>query len=170
MAFVVPTRRGGFEVRESHATPAGPRSRTLATFTELTDEVIEKARSRAAKPPSPEELRAAAARAGAPVPGPAVDEAARETLRLLAQGERPDPMLRRLLLDALGENEAPPQETSEAKRRAAVVSDAARSATEWIGVGLDERARALRDLLELADALPVRFRPDEIGFPRLSST
>jgi hypothetical protein len=170
MAFVVPTRRGAFEARESHATPEGPRSRTLATFTELTEDVIEKARSRAAKPLSPEELRAAAARAGAPVPGPAVDEAARETLRLLARGEKLDPMLRRLLLDALSENELGPRGENGGKRRGPVVSAAARSATEWIGVGPGERATALRDLLELADALPVRFRSADIGFPRLSST
>jgi hypothetical protein len=170
MAFVVPTRRGTFEVRESHATPEGPRSRTLVTFTELTEEVIQKARSRAAKPPSAQELRAAAARAGAPVPGTAVDEATRNALRLLAHGEKPDPMLRRLLLDALSEAEGGPQGEPRRERRAPAVSDAARSATEWIGVGIADRARALGDLLELADALPVRFRSTAIGFPRLSST
>ena len=161
MAFVVPTKRGSFEVRESHSTPAGPRSRTLATFKEMSDEVIEKARSRAAKPPSAAELRAAAARVGAPLSGPPVDRAARQTLRLLAGGERLDPMLRRLLLDALS-----PQEE---RGQSATVSDAARSATQWIGVGLERRGAALRDLLELADALPIQIRSEEIGFPRLKS-
>ena len=65
MAFVVRTKRGEFEIRESRSTPKGPRSRTLATFRELSDEVIEKARARAAKPPDAEELRDAARRAGA---------------------------------------------------------------------------------------------------------
>jgi hypothetical protein len=161
MAFVISTKRGGFEVRESRSTPAGPRSRTLATFREMSDEVIEKARSRAAKPPSAKELRVAAVRAGAPVPGHPVDRAARETLRLVAGGERLDPMLRRLLLDALS-----PQEEGG---RPATVSDAARSATEWIGVSPEHRGEALRDLLELADALPIRIRSEEIGFPKLKS-
>src|SRR6478609_10971106 len=101
MAFIVPTRKGSFEIRESRSTAAGPRSRTLASFRELTDETIEKARARAAKAPSAGDLRAAALRAGAPVAAPPVDRAARELVGRLAKGERPDPMLRRLLLDAL---------------------------------------------------------------------
>jgi hypothetical protein len=161
MAFVVPAKRGGFEVRESRSTPAGPRSRTLATFREMSDEVIEKARSRAAKPPSPEQLRAAAARAGAPFSGPPVDRAARETLRRLASGAPLDPMLRRLLLDALS-----PQEE---RGQSATVSDAARSASQWIGASPERRGETLHDLLELADALPIRIRSGEIGFPRLRS-
>jgi hypothetical protein len=161
MAFVVPTKRGSFEVRESHSTPAGPRSRTLATFREMSDEVIEKARSRAAKPPSPGQLRAAATRAGAPLSGPPVDRAARETLRLVSGGERLDPMLRRLLLDALSPREE--------RGQSATVSDAARSASQWIGARPERRAEALQDLLELADALPIRIRSEEIGFPRLKS-
>ena len=36
----------------------------------------------------------------------------------------------------------------------ATVSDAARKATEWIGSSLEERAKALRDLLEPSEALP----------------
>ena len=35
-----------------------------------------------------------------------------------------------------------------------LVSSAARSATQWIGASLNQREKALRDLLELADALP----------------
>lgn len=164
MAFVVPTKRGTFEIRESHSTPDGPRSRTLATFSELTDEVIEKARERASgSTPSAEDLREAAIRAGAPVPGPPADEAARETLRLLAKGERLDPMLKHLLADAL-EPRYRRDRPSEGS-----VSDSARSATEWIGASPSERGGALRDLLELADALPLRSPPNEIGFPRLRS-
>lgn len=167
MAFIVPTKRGSFEVRESRSTPAGPRSRTLATFSALTDEVIEKARKRATGPaPSAEQLREAAIRAGAPVAGPPVDEAARETLRRLGKGEQVDPMLKRLLLDAL--------EREDRRDRPAdpdaLVSDAARSVTEWIGASPVQRGEVLRDLLEFADAVPIRLRPKEIGFPRLRST
>jgi hypothetical protein len=166
MAFVVPTKRGTFEVRESHSTPDGPRSRTLATFSEMTDEVIKKAQKRASRPvPPAEALRRAALRAGAPVAGTAVDEAARETLRLAANGQRLDPMLKLLLQDAL-------ERENRSDRPAdpdALVSDNARSATEWIGASPKERSQVLRELLKLADALPVRLRSAEIGFPRLRS-
>jgi hypothetical protein len=167
MAFIVPTKRGTFEVRESRNTPDGPRSRTLATFSELTDEVIEKAQGRATGPtPKADDLREAAIRAGAPVPGPPVEEAARETLRLLAQGQGLDPMLKRLLVDALGREDRSDRPTDSN----ALVSDAARSVSEWIGVSPNQRGEVLRDLLEFADAVPIRLRPKEIGFPRLRST
>jgi hypothetical protein len=44
----------------------------------------------------------------------------------------------------------------------APVSANARSAGEWIGVPVAERARVLEDLLLTADALPVRLRPTEM--------
>jgi hypothetical protein len=165
MAFVVPTRKGTFEVRESRSTPNGPRSRTLASFKELTDETIEKAQARAAKPPSAGELREAALRAGAPVAGEPVDAAARELLGLLANGKQLDSMLRRLLLDALTREDRSDRPTDPT----ATVSDAARSASEWIDASPRQRGETLRDLLLLADALPVRLRPPEIRFPRLKS-
>lgn len=167
MAFIVSTKRGTFEVRESRNTPDGPRSRTLATFSALTDEVIEKAQGRATGPtPKAGDLREAAIRAGAPVPGSPVDEAARETLRLLAKGRDLDPMLKRLLLDALEREDRSDRPTDPD----ALVSDAARSVSEWIGVSPDQRGEVLRDLLEFADAVPIRLRPKEIVFPRLRST
>jgi hypothetical protein len=165
MAYVVATKPGRFEVRESTSTVNGPRSRTLASFRELTGEVVEKVQGRAEKPPTAEELTRLALKAGAPIRGSELDEAARETLRLLASGERPDPMLRQLLLDALAEEDV--NDRRSASQR--TVSDAARAATQWIGVGVEEKAEALRELLELADALPIRMRPPDIGFPRLKS-
>lgn len=170
MAYVTANRRGGFEVRESRATPDGPRSRTLATFRLLDDEVIERARERAEKPPSADELREAALRAGAPVAAAPVDRAAAETVRRLAAGERVDPMLRRLLLDALGRQER--GERFEAPAPGAShpeVSDAAREASEWLGVDAERRGEALRETLDLVDALPVRILSDGIDFPRLRS-
>jgi hypothetical protein len=164
MAYVVETKRG-YEIRESRSTPKGPRSRTLATFRELNDEVIEKARARAAKAPEPAELREAAIRIGAPLAEEPVDRAARETLRLVAGGAAIDPMLRRLLLDALGGTERP----ASGAGSPAAVSDAARAASQWIGASLERRSAALVDLLGLADALPFEIRPEEIDFPRLSS-
>jgi hypothetical protein len=164
MAYVVETKRG-YEIRESRSTPKGPRSRTLATFKELSEEVIEKARDRAAKAPEPAELREAAIRVGAPLAEEPVDRAAREMLRLLAGGAAIDPMLRRLLLDALGGVERRASGTGSP----AAVSDAARAASQWIGASLKRRGAALVDLLGLADALPFEIRSEEIDFPRLSS-
>ena len=165
MAFIVSTKKGTFEIRESRSTPAGPRSRTLATFQELTDETIERARARAAKPPSADQLREAALRAGAPVAGEPVDEVARELLGLVTNGNRLDPMLKRLLLDALtGEDRG-----TQSADPSLDISDAARAAAEWIDASLKQRGETLRDLLLLADALPLRSRSAEIGFPQLKS-
>ncbi|HVT00408.1 MAG TPA: hypothetical protein VHE08_07820 [Solirubrobacterales bacterium] len=149
MAYIIVNRRGAFEARESRPTADGPRSRTLATFHELDQKTIEKITSRAENPPSPLELRDLALRAGAPLAAKPVDAAARAMLRSLARGEKPTPKLRRLLLDALdGEP---------------------RQAAEWLGASLAERGEALRDLLGLGDAMPIRHRPDKISFPRINS-
>jgi hypothetical protein len=167
MAYVVRTKRGRFEARESRLTAAGPRSRTLVSFTELDPEAIEKARARADGPLNVEELRKSATRVGAPVAGEPVDDATRETLRLIANGNRPDPMLRRLLLDALQREER--ADGAPATGPTPSISAAARAAAEWIGAGATRRGEALRDLLLLGDALPVPVRSGEIGFPRLRS-
>jgi hypothetical protein len=165
MAFVVPTKKGSFEIRESRSTPSGPRSRTLASFKELTDETIEKARARAAKPPTADDLREAALRAGAPVAGAPVDRAARELIARLAKGERPNPMLKRLLLDALANEDRRDRPADPT----ATASDSARSVSAWLGTSPAERGAALEDLLLLADALPLRRRADTIGFPGLKA-
>jgi hypothetical protein len=137
-------------VRESHSTPEGPRSRTLATFRELDEATIRKVVERAEKTPTREELLEAVLRAGAPVAPTPVEAAARALLRALARGETLSSRNRRLLLDALnGES---------------------MSAAEWLDVPLAERGEALRDLLGLSDAIPIRRRPDEISFPKIDST
>ncbi|HEY2054494.1 MAG TPA: hypothetical protein VGH14_11220 [Solirubrobacterales bacterium] len=92
----------------------------------------------------------AALRAGAVVAVSPADEAAQILLRSIARGEEPNPKLRRLLLAALA------GETT--------------SAEEWLGTSLAKRGDALRDLLLLADAVPIRARPERIGFPRLDSS
>jgi hypothetical protein len=150
MTFVATGRNGAFEVRESRLTPEGPRSRTLATFRDLDAATIDKVIARAAKPPSREELVQAALRAGAPVSAPPVDEAARVVLRSIARGERPNPKLRRLLLNAL--------------------SGEGTSAEEWLETSLTERGDGLKDVLLLVDAVPIRARSKTIGFPRLDSS
>jgi hypothetical protein len=151
MAFVVATKRGGFEIRESQNTSKGPRSKTLATFRELSDEIIEKARARAGKSLSAEELREAATRAGAPGAWAPSDRAARELIGELGKGRQLDPTLRRLLVDLLNGKENP--------------------VSEWMAASLDERGGALVDLLLLADALPANgHRSKPLDFPRLDST
>jgi hypothetical protein len=165
MAFVVSTKPGRFEIRESRSTPQGPRSRTLASFTELTDEVIEKARERAEGPLSTAELKAASLRVGAPVAIPPINRAARDLLAQLAKGKSPEPMLKRLLLDALVNEDR----RDSPRDPEATISESARSVSEWIGSSTRERGETLKDLLLVADALPLRRRPEAIAFPRLRS-
>jgi hypothetical protein len=164
MSFVVPTRKGSFEVRESHHTPQGPRSRTLASFRELDDEAIERARERAADPPSAEELRRAARRAGAPVSRPPAEQAARELIGELAKGRRLDPPLRQILLELLQKGYGDGSEPSPS-------NEAARSVALWMAATPEDRGKALVDLLLLADALPSGGRRGKpLRFPRLDSS
>ena len=164
MAFVVPARKGSFEIRESHSSPRGPRSRTLAGFRELNDEVIEKARARASNPLSAEELRGAARRAGAPVARPPIEQAARELIAELAKGKRLDPTLRQILAEMLERGYRESQDPSPR-------NEAARAVSTWMAATAAERGRALVELLLLADALPSGSRKGKpLEFPRLDST
>ena len=163
MAFVVPAKQGRFEVRESRSTPKGPRSKTLVSFRELDDEVIRKAREKAAKPPSAEQLRSSARRAGAPVARPPIEQAARELIAELAKGRRLDPPLRQILVELLEKGYRESSDPSPA-------NEAARSVATWMAATPEERGRALVDLLLLADALPSDGRRDKpLRFPRLDS-
>ncbi len=155
MAYVVARHGGVWEVRESRATAAGPRSRTLATFRTLTPEIVERARARSAKPLHPSDLRKAALRAGAPVASGDADRATGELLAELAAGREPRGALRRLLLDALGGRPA--------------MSDSARAAARWVAATPRERGETLRDLLLLADRLPPGRASAGRRFPRVRS-
>lgn len=90
----------------------------------------------------------------------ATDDQARRLLHAIHRGSRVDPLLRRLLLDALtggvGDRPANPE---------ALVSDNARAAAQWVGANPGERGEAVRDLLELSDALPPINGSAAIGFP-----
>ncbi len=164
MAFIAATKSGRFEIRESANTSRGPRSRTLVSFRELDDAVIEKAREKSGKSLDATELRRAARRVGAPIARPTVDRAARELIAELGKGHAPDPTLRHMLLDLLRFGH---REGREASRR-----DEAESAiAEWMAATPSERGSALVDLLLLADALPHGGRKGEpLQFPRLDST
>ena len=166
MAFVVPTKAERFEIRESASTAKGPRSRTLASFRELDDAVIEKAREKAAKDIDAKQLRQAARRAGAPVARPPADRAARELIAELGKGRRPSPTLRRMLLDLLrdekGRADSPGQPHAH---------EAEREVAEWMAASPRERGKTLIDLLLLADALPHGGRRGKpLSYPRLDST
>jgi hypothetical protein len=158
MAYVVPRHSGTWEIRESHATPAGPRSRTLASFRTLTPEVLERAQARSSKTLDQGELRNAAARAGAAIAVDAPDRAAVDLLSELASGHAPRPILRRLLLDALQSDRREPSSNAQA-------------AATWITASPQERGEALRDLLLLTDRLPPSRMPrgGRLLFPRLSA-
>jgi hypothetical protein len=157
MAYVVSRAGGTWEMRESRMTPRGPRSHTLATFRVLTSVVIEQAMERARKPLHPEDLRRAAARAGAPIAPSPPDRAAGELLAEIARGRRPRGVLRDLLLAGLSEDRSGPSEN-------------ARAAGAWIAATPAQRGEALRDLLLLSDRLPAGRIPSRPRFPRIHTT
>ena len=164
MAFIVPTKGGKFEIRESQATPKGPRSRSLASFSELNDETIEKAQAKASKPLDPDRLRRAARKVSAPVARRPADRAARELIAELGKGRRLDPNLRHMLLDLLEHGR---REDRQPSRR----HEASHEVAEWMAATPAEKGRALVDLLLLADALPSGGRVGKaLEFPRLDST
>ncbi len=68
MAYVVARPNGRFEIRESVHTQKGPRARSLANFSLLTDDVLARAAGRATRPFDAGAVLGAARRAGAPTP------------------------------------------------------------------------------------------------------
>lgn len=156
MACVVIRRDGRFEIRESVATPRGPRSRTLATFRELTDEVLDHAERRAERSFDRRQVETRALAAGARRDDRATARLGHALLEDLHQGGRLPPVL----VDAL------------ARRLAGAttsVLDSLPPLEDWIGSTARQRGDALRDLLRLTDRLPpVRHRRGRT-FPRLSS-
>lgn len=156
MAYVVARPDHRWDLRESAATPAGPRSRTLASFTALTPETLEHAGTRSSKPLDERAVREAARRAGAPVIAHNVDRAAAVLLAEIASGRTPRGPLRELLIDALD-----PGRTT--------ASDSARAAARWAAATPAQRGETLKDLLELADRLPPARRSRQRSFPRIVS-
>jgi hypothetical protein len=157
MAYLVARKTGAWEIRESHSTDAGPRSRTLAGFRTLTPAVIERAHARSSKGLDEEELRKAARRAGAPVAIPGSDATAGKLLAELAGGSRLRPLLSRLLVQALSSDGPQP-------------TDNAQAAGAWIAASPERRGETLHDLLLLVDQLPPRKRRERPRFPRIASS
>lgn len=176
MAYVTARKNGTWEIRESASTPNGPRSRTLASFRTLSDDVIRHAQARATRPLDKEEVRAAAHRAGAPVDLAVADRAAGDLLRELADGREPHPILRALLIDALqegpparlGEAPRPPEKDAAADTLPFETPHNARASAAWLTRTPTERGAALYDLLLLADRFPNDRRiGEDLTFPRL---
>lgn len=156
MAFVVSRPNGAWEIRESRSTGSGPRSRTLASFRTLTPEVVERALERSAAGLDEQTLVNLARRSGAPVATSGVADDAAALVEGLAAGGDLSPTLRRLTMGALG--------------TPGVASAAELSAGAWLTATPARRGDALRDLLLLADRIPVRKRSDKLRFPRLESS
>jgi hypothetical protein len=70
MTYVVARPNGRFEIRESVHTEKGPRARSLANFSLLTDDVLARAAGRATRPFDAGAVLGAARQAGAPIPTP----------------------------------------------------------------------------------------------------
>ena len=153
MAYVVQRPGGRWEIREAVTTARGPRSRTLATFRRLTPEVVERAVSRASRPASAAEIRAAARRAGAETA--AADAAARTLLSELVRGRGPSPGLRRALIGWLAD---PPDPDPPGG-----------SVVEWLDASPEDRGAVLAELLRFVDAVPPRPR-GELRYPPLKQT
>lgn len=158
MAYLTQRARGRWELRESVSTERGPRSRTLASFDRLTDEILAQAAARAERPLDIEAVRADARRKAVPLQLPPAEQTARELTALLANGAVVTPAIAGILRELLDDSHP------------IRPSDAAQAAAQWVGVSADERAHALEDLLLLADALPMPRRETEPAFPRLLST
>jgi hypothetical protein len=155
MAYIVRSRGRRYEIRESVATPEGPRSRTLATFAVLDDATLASARSRSGGTIDGPALRRAAIRVGAPVADRAPDAAARRLVAELAAGHRPTPALASLLRRALDAADVP------------ITAEVAGDMELWVDADDERRGRALVELLELGDQLPVPRR-GPLDAPRLA--
>ena len=153
--YVTQNHKGSWELRQSERTAAGPRSRTLATFRALDVEAIDRAVVRSGGKLSPDRIRLAARRAGAPVAAGPAEAAAATLLGELSRGAALPAGWPGQLRELLPDGGPPP-------------SDAQRAAAAWADATLDQRGESLWDLLLLADSVqsPVR-RPRKLSFPVL---
>jgi hypothetical protein len=122
----------------------------------LTPETIAHAQARSSKDLKANELRQAARRAGAPVAAPPSDRSAGDLLSQLADGQRPRPVLARLLVQALSQDEGQPTDNLQA-------------AAAWVAASSERRGETLRDLLLLSDYLPRARTREHRRFPRIAS-
>lgn len=163
MAYLVRRSPTRVEIRESRATPQGPRSRVLASFAgELTPDVLARAAARATRPFRTQALVRRARVMGIPVRERAREPEARALLARLRRADPIDPVMATLLRRALDDVAAEP------------VPERLAEVAEWVGAADAERGRALRELLDLygriAAARPARRERERRRFPRFSSS
>ncbi|MGI8631944.1 MAG: hypothetical protein ACR2NA_05270 [Solirubrobacterales bacterium] len=155
MAYATPRPNGSWELRISQTTSSGPRSRTLVSFRELSPELAAKAASRSHGAITTAQAMDAARRAGAPVAVSETTSAAARLASALARGERISAPLARVLRAGLQD--------------AGAATSAERAAAQWVGTSLDQRGRALVELLDLADATGRVRTPGALAFPPLGA-
>jgi hypothetical protein len=162
MAYLYRRNPERVEIRESRATPRGPRSRTLATFRgALTREILDRAARRATRRFDRNALIRRARAIGIPVRLEAHEREARAVLARLRRADPIDPVIAGLLLRALDgvETKPLPEELADVG--------------EWIGASAQERGAAIRDLLDtygtIAMSRPQRRKRPRRPFPRISS-
>lgn len=157
MAFVIRKPGQRFEIRESRHTPAGPRSKTLASFRILNRNVLRLAASRSAAPIDEASIARRAAELGAQVELVAdVTEVALGLVESLRRGDDLKPGAAAMLKAVLG------------CRGGQVDDAAAQAAAEWIGTSDAKRGEALVELLLLGEQLPRRDR-GEMAFPPIGA-
>lgn len=139
MASVIKNKSGRWEVRESYRTEKGPRSRTLATFAELTPDHVHLVIERSEDDLTEDAVRQIARRAGAPVARSRADTAAIELLRAVGRREEVSPGLIKLLRDVFSDGPMSPW---------------AEEAVEHVGLSLEEKAVQFEDLMAFVDAVP----------------
>lgn len=157
MAFIVSRPNGTWEARESFRTEAGPRSRSLATFRELSPQVIQRIVERVSKPLDIEDLRQRALRAGVPT-ATGVDRLSARVAREITLDGPPSRSRSILLTDALRDKSELPHHLARMKL--------------WAGATDDERADALADLLRASRAFPPvdwEKRDRRPRFPRIET-
>jgi hypothetical protein len=162
MAFLVRRSPDRVEIRESFATPRGPRARVLVSFRgALTPDVLERAAAAASRPFDRRALRRRARAAGIAVAERAREPEARALLARLRRADPLDPALAAALREALrAQPEAP-------------LPEALAEVSEWVGASPAQRGAALRELLDLygriAASRPSPRRRERPRFPRFSS-
>jgi hypothetical protein len=144
-------------VRESRSTPRGSRSRTLATFKVLDDDVLDHAEARAERPFHRQAVIAAAHRLHAPIAPSGVDLRAANLIIELDGGHAMRPGLRRLLQKRL--RDEPPDPADHHLERM----------LPWMRATAEERSETIVELLGVVDAMPGRDWPRRYTFPHLWS-
>jgi hypothetical protein len=161
-----------FEIRECVPTSAGPRQRALVRFRKiLTAADLDRAFAAARRPFDRVELLRRARAQGIPVAETPRQDDARRLLAHLRDGGAIEPVLAKLLVEALTLQIPAPGTATQ--RADAALPEHLEDVVDWVGRPELARGRALRGLLRTASRV-VRSRPEvrepvEEPYPRFSS-